>query len=122
VTLPFTLEDVTLFAVATYDGFDRPNTAQLVSLLSDGTVAGIDQVLQQGNSPYRQATLTGTLTSAVDVALVRGYYDSREELAFTDGDGELHGVRILEFAAQAFTGWWTFTMQLLETTRSVEGS
>lgn len=123
MTLPFALEDVTLFLVDTYDGFDRPNTAQLVGLLGDGTGSGNDQVLQQGSSPYRQATLTGTLTSLADVTLVRGYYDSREELTFTDGDGESHGVRVLEFNARAFTGWWSFTMQLLETTPPVpEGS
>jgi hypothetical protein len=123
VTLPFTLEAVSEFLVDTYDGFDRPNTAQLVDLLGDGSGSGNDQVLQQGNSPYLQATITGTLTSLADVTLVRGYYDSRDELTFTDGDGEAHGVRILEFAARAFTGWWTFTMQLVETTPPVpEGS
>jgi hypothetical protein len=79
-------------------------------------------VLQQGNSPYKQATLTGTITSLADINLVRDYYDSREELPFTDGDGRIHTVRILEFTAQAFTGWWTFAMQLLETAATVEGS
>jgi hypothetical protein len=122
VTLPFTLGDVTLFLVDTYDGFDRPNTAQLVSLLGDGSGSGNDQVLQQSNSPYRQTTLTGTLTSLADVTLVRDYYDSREELPFVDGDGGIHTVRILEFTARAFTGWWTFAMQLLETAATVEGS
>jgi hypothetical protein len=122
VTLPFTLEDVTLFLVDTYDGFDRPNTLQLVSLLGDGTRTGNDQVLQEGSSPFRQATLTGTIVSSADIALLRGYYDSREELTFVDGDGEEHGVRILELTARAFTGWWSFAMQLIETTRVIEGS
>lgn len=122
MTLPFTLEAVADFLVDTYDGFDRPNTAQLVSLLGDGTSSGNDQVLQEGSSPFRQATITGTLVSSADIALVRGYYDSREELTFVDGDGEEHGVRILEFSSRAFTGYWTFAMQLLETTRVVEGS
>jgi hypothetical protein len=122
VTLPFTLGAVSEFLVATYDGFDRPNTAQLVSLLGDGTGSGFDQVLQQGNSPFKQATLTGTLTSLADVNLVRGYYDSRDPVDFTDGDGDEHLVRILEFAAVAFTGWWTFTMQIYEDPELVEGS
>jgi hypothetical protein len=122
VTLPFTLEDITFLGVATYDGFDRPNTAQLVSLLSDGTGSGSDQVLQQGNSPYKQATLTGTITSLADINLLRGYYDSRENLSFTDGDAQEHTVRILDFGAQAFTGWWTFTLVLFEIATPVEGS
>lgn len=121
MTLPFTLGGVTLFLVDTYDGFDRPNSAQLVGLLGDGSTGG-DQVLQEGNSPFRQATLTGTLVSSADIALVRGYYDSREQLIFTDGDGVDHSVRILEFSSRAFTEYWTFAMQLFEDLALVEGS
>lgn len=122
MSLPFTLGDVALFLVEGYDGFDRPNTAQLVALLGDGTNSGNDQVLQEGSSPWRQAGITATLTSREDVQLLRGYYDTREEITLIDGDGEEHGVRIFEFGAQAFTGWWTCAMQLIETTRIIEAS
>lgn len=114
MSLPFSLGALERLLVETYDGFDRPNTAELVGLISDGTGSGTDQVLQQGSLPYRQAAVTGTLTEAADVVLARGYYDSREVVVFTDGDGEVHQVRLLEFSARAFTGWWTFAMQLLE--------
>lgn len=122
MSLPFTLGTVELFLVATYNGFERPNSMQLIDLLDDGTGLGNDQVLQQGNSPYKQATLTGTLASLADITLVRGYYDSREELTFMDGDGVEHGVRILEFSSQAYTGYWVFSMSLIETTPVIVGS
>lgn len=114
MSLPFTLGGIENLLVEVYDGFDRPNTAQLVGLLSDATGSGTDQVLQQGSMPYRQASVSGTLVEAADVALARDYFDSREVVLFTDGDGEAHQVRLLEFSARAYTGWWTFAMQLLE--------
>lgn len=116
----FRLGAVTPLLVQNFDGFDRPNTAQLVALLGTTTSTG-DQVLQQGSTPWLQAGISGTVLSEADVATLRGYYLTREPVRFVDGNGNATDVRVLEFKATDHTDWWEFTAQLLESDVAAAG-
>lgn len=109
----FALGSIDPLLVETFSGFDRPNTGQLVTLLSDGS-ASIDTVLQQGARAARQASLTGTITEQADLDALLGYYDSRETVLFIDGRGAGVNVRVFELAHEDFTHWWTFAVTLVE--------
>jgi hypothetical protein len=109
----FSIGSVSFLAVMSFAGFDRPQTATLVTLIGDG-VSTRDQVLQQGATPFLQATVSGVLTESADVAALRGYYASKETVSFTDGNGNTTDVRVLEFSATDLTDWWEFDMTLLE--------
>ena len=102
-----------LWLTAPVEGFDRPPTATLVTLLGDGTSTR-DQVLQQGATPFSQATVTGWTSDAAEVATLHGYDLSKETVTFTDPNGVATAVRVLEFRAVDNIEWWDFTMVLLE--------
>jgi hypothetical protein len=108
----FSLGTVDLM-VQSFDGFDRPNTAQLVTVLSDG-VSTHHQVLQSGSVLYLQAGISGVVVEPADIATLRGYADSHETVLFTDGNGNTTDVRVLEFSAKDLTLWWEFSAMLLE--------
>lgn len=110
---PFALGTISAFLVETYDGFDRPNRAALVDLISDGTSTN-DQVMQQGGQATNQATVTGWLYESADVVLARGYRDSKEIVDFTDGDGATWSVVVFDFTAKSLTGRWRFTATLVD--------
>jgi len=102
--------------VLSYDGFDRPNTAQLVTVLSDGTYAAT-QVLQQSALPRKRASLRVLTYTQADVDYLRTAYDARSVLSFTDCDGLPPDVQILEFIAErGQVGRRFFNMTLIEAT------
>jgi hypothetical protein len=109
----WSIGSIAFLVVFGYEGFDRPPTATLVTLLGDGTSTR-DQVLQQGATPFSQATVTGVCTEAADVATLRAYYHSKETVTFTDMNGVATDVRVLELRIVDLTDWWDFTMVLLE--------
>lgn len=109
----FLLGSVDPLLVEVFEGFDRPQTATLVGLLSNGTSIR-DAVLQQGETPFLQAQLTGVLTEAAHLAAMRAYYLSKEPVTFTDGNGNQTDVRVFEFRHTDLTDWWTFQATLIE--------
>jgi hypothetical protein len=98
---------------AEFSGFDYPNNAQLVPLLSDGA-SERNAVLQQSGLTMRQATLATTLDTA-DAITLRGYYESREAVDFVDHDGATTSVRLLEFSRSMVTaGLWAVMLTMIE--------
>lgn len=110
----FTLGAIDPFYVEKFGGFNRPRFVSVVNLLGDGG-AGPDQVLQSSGIPMRQATVTGWLTKQDDVDTIRGYDDSKEVVAFVDGNGNSTMVVLLELDTIDLTDRWTFTMTLIAT-------
>lgn len=109
----WSIGSIAFLGVDGMEGFDRPPTAALTTLIGDG-ISTRNQVLQQSATPFSQATVTGTLTEAADVAALRGYYHSKETVTFTDMNGNATAVRVLELRIVDLTDWWEFTMTLLE--------
>lgn len=95
-----------------FSGFDYPNNAQVVALLGDGT-STYNAVLQQSAWTARQGTLGCTLETA-DMLTIRGYYESREVVTFTDWDGTATAVRVLDFTRAFGDPDWDCTIVLLE--------
>lgn len=116
-----TLGDLDLWE-SSYSGFTYPQTAQVVPVLAvSGTIGG-NAVLQSGGLPWRQARLTATGPEA-DVAEIRGYYESREEVPFVDRFGVTRTVRVLEFSQDVILGdLWAYSLTLLEVTPPAVGS
>lgn len=117
----FALGSIDPLLDATFDSFVRPNTAQLVSLLGDGSTTD-DQVLQQGSSPFRQGSITATITELADYIAIRGYAETHEEVDFRDGNGTEYTVRVLDFDAKDQTGWWDISATLLRVSEVEPGS
>lgn len=110
----FALGTIDPLLVEDFDGFDVPSFKQLVPILSDGTSTQND-VVQSGAPGRGRASLTGVLHAA-DLATVRGYYTASTSVTFRDGNGNEREVIVLEFAAQDFTDWATFTATLVDVT------
>jgi len=97
----------------TFTGFDYPNNATVVNLIGTGT-STYNAVLQQSALTARQAQLRCSVVDA-DMLLMRGWYDSREEVTFTDWYGTATTVRVLDFARSLkFRGVWDVSLTLLE--------
>lgn len=103
-----------------WTGWDYANNAVRVALLSDGTGAG-NEVLQQSGLGNRQAQLKCFAEDA-DALLLRGYYEGRDLITFTDYDGSTCSVRIFDFARQLKGPVWEVTMTLLQYTEPVVAS
>ena len=98
---------------SSFTGFDYPNNAQRVPVLSDGTSTR-NEVLQQSGLTRRQATLGCSLEDA-DALVVRGYFESRETVTFTDRNGATRDVIVFDFTrTERFAGVWDCTAILLE--------
>jgi hypothetical protein len=102
-----------------FSGFDYPNTAQLLPVLGDGTSAR-NAVLQQSAPTVRQGSLACTLETA-DMLTIRGYYESREAVVFTDADGSVNTCRVFDFTRTFGDPDWDVTIVLLETDAVAEG-
>lgn len=111
----FALGTVDPLLVDKFSGFDLPPRAQLVTLISDGVSPGPDQVVQSSGTPFRTATITGTITEAVDLATLRGYDVTIEEITFVDGSGNETPVRIVGLQVEDLTDWWTFGATIIAT-------
>ena len=100
--------------VTSQDGWDLPQSAQLVRILSDGT-SEQNEVLQQGSWPFRQLTLGGVTDDVAELAILRGYNHSKESVLYTDPDDETLDVRVFDFAAaQTNNSVWQWRMVLVE--------
>lgn len=98
---------------ATFTGFDYPQNAQVVGLLAKDSSGG-NAVLQQSGLGFRQATLALWAEDA-DMATIRGYYETREAITFTDFDGATSTVRLLDFTRSLkLEGLWDVTVTMLE--------
>jgi hypothetical protein len=102
-----------------FSGFDYPNNAQVIPLLGNGT-STYNAVLQQSALTARQVTLGCTLETA-DMLTIRGYFESREAVTFTDWDGTVTASRVLDFTAAFGDPDWDCTIVLLEADVAVEG-
>jgi hypothetical protein len=101
-----------------WSGFDYPNNAQVVALLGNGT-STYNAVLQQSALTARQGQLRCILETA-DSLTIRGYYESREAVTFTDWDGTATDCRVLDFARDIkFAGVWDCTITLIESDAAV---
>ena len=104
----------------TFSGFDYPNNAFVVPLLGDGT-STYNVVLQQSALTVRQAAVSCVLDTA-DSLTLRGYYESREVVTFTDGEGDATDVRLLDFTrALRFGGYWSCTFTVMESDTAAIG-
>ncbi len=120
----FSLGAIDPLLVETFAGFDRGETAVATLLLGDG-VSSEDEVLQQGSHALGRAQLTGVLAEAADVNTLRGYAYTKNEVTFTDSNGNATGVRVLDLAIEDFGEWWTFSCTLradAATSFALEGS
>ena len=97
----FTLGTFDMDNVQAYDGFDRPNTATLVQVLSDGSdPSEPTQILQEGGVPMPQATIRGLTYDPADIVYLRQIRDSREYVQFTDCDGLSANVRVFDLTTE----------------------
>lgn len=103
-----------------WSGWDYANNAQRVALLSDGTGAG-NEVLQQSGLGYRTAQLK-CFAEEADALVLRGYYEARTLVTFTDYDGSSCSVRVFDFTRQLRGPVWEVNMVLLQYTEPVAAS
>lgn len=107
---------------ASFSGFAYPNNASVVPILPSAAGSGGNAVLQQSGFPWRQATLS-VLAEEANRVLLRGYYETRELVTFTDFDGTTSSIRVFDFAqSMRMAGLWDLTLTLLEITPPVAGS
>lgn len=101
-------------SVQAWTGFDYPETAQVVRLLGDGVDVG-NAVVQQSAIPFREATISGTLTSSTDVGNLRTYYAGKTVQTFTDNDGTNYSVEIFDLVVSLiYPSVWTYSCRLVE--------
>ena len=109
----YSIGTVTDVMDAGFSGFDYPNTAQVTQLLSASSSEG-NAVMQDGGLGFRQGTFE-CYAEDDDALTLRGYYESRVEVAFVEIDATTSYVRILEFARDlVFGGLWHCTMTLVQ--------
>lgn len=109
-----TIGSVTI-SVHRYSGWDYPQFGQVVSVLSDGTSVR-NEVIQGGASPRRRAELSGALTSAGDIATLRGYNLSKEVVEFVH-DSETLNAHVLDFSvarSRAHPWLYEYSISLIE--------
>lgn len=96
------------------DGFDRPQTSTMVMLLSDGT-SGDNEVMQQGSQPLRRANIRGRTRDPDVLTTLRGYYDSKDLVVFTDCDAVSTNVQVFELRTwRGYVGMLYYEMTLIE--------
>jgi len=113
----FTLDGRPL-RVRDFSGFDHPQFATLVRILSDGTSTA-NEVLQSGSVPRRQATVAATLRDRADVEALRALNLSKARVPFVDVLGDILDVVVLDLqvtSSAAVPGHWEYTATLVEAT------
>lgn len=120
-TSRFTLGGIPL-RVWDYAGFDYPSFATVVPLISDGS-STINQALQTGSLPGRQATFGCSLRSWTDVQQLRTWNQTKETLTWVDLYGDWINVLVFDVAIvtqpggldpASGRGLWSYTMTLVE--------
>lgn len=108
-----TLSGTTQVFDASFSGFDYPASRQVVSLIASDSAGG-NAVVQQSGLGIRLAELSGEMFRT-DLDLVRDAYDTGEPTQFTDHEGVVWSVVILEFAASyRFSDLWGFNLRMAE--------
>lgn len=104
----------------TTTGFNYPQNAQRVTILSNGTSTG-NEVLQSSGLGARSCVLSFRLDDPSDVETLRGLFASKAEATYVDEVGTVWFVRVFEFEP-SYTGneLWDCSATLLET--ASEGS
>ncbi len=97
-----------------YSGFDYPSYGQVVPLLSGDPTSGGNAVLQSSALTLRQAAVTANAEDA-DALVLRGYYETKAEVPFTDFDGTESTVIVMDFSRTNIKdSVWECSMTLLE--------
>ena len=109
----FALGTIDPLLVDRFDGFDLPGRAKSISILPDGTGATTDEVIQSAGTPFRRATITGTITEADDLGAFREYDELMTPITFRDGNGNEDVVMVLELHTSDRTELWTFSATLI---------
>jgi hypothetical protein len=120
MAIQLTLGSVTLLS-GSFSGFDLEQSRSRVAILSDGTSVR-NEVIQQGSTPYRQATIAFTCETA-DAETIRGYYEDATEVTFANYEDESSTVLVFDFARSiVVNGLWSCTATLIELSDPVAGS
>lgn len=108
------LGSVTTLLTTAYSGFDYPSYGTVVPLLSDDPSSGGNAVLQSSALTLRQASLTANAEDD-DANVLRGYYETKTEINFSDFDDTNRRVVVLDFSRTNIkSGLWECSMTLLE--------
>jgi hypothetical protein len=111
-----TIGTVTGLIPAGGNAFLFPEFAQVVGLLSDGTT-GSNAVLQSGAPTWRKAQASWQVVPTADMERLSDYAEQKSEQTLTEEDGTTRTVVLMDFAAALqFSGYWTVSATLLETT------
>lgn len=111
----FKLGTIDPFNVQSFDGFDWPETAQVVALLGDGSASTGNAVIQQSALTVRSAKISGTLTNSTDLSDLRGYHQSKDAATFTDDVAATITVRVFDLSvSKVFANVWNYSCTLVE--------
>jgi hypothetical protein len=104
-----------------YSGFDYPSYGTVVPVLSGDPTSGGNAVLQSSALTLRQAAVTVNAEDA-DALVLRGYYEAKTEVLFSDFDGTESTVVVMDFSRSNIKDTlWECSMTLLEMTPPVIG-
>ncbi len=96
-TGPYAIGAIDPLPVRTFSGLDYKSVYTRQRLLSDGTSADKNEVIQSSGLPGREATLEGPIRSHDTLATLRGYYEAATVVAFTTPDAVDRNVVIIDF-------------------------
>lgn len=111
--MSFSLGTIDPINVGSWEGFDYPETAVITQLLGDGASTN-NAVIQSTALPFREATIGGVIQDSNDLAALRGYYESKDLIAFTDDDSNNALVRVFDLVVtRIFISVWTYRCRLV---------
>jgi hypothetical protein len=113
----FSLGGVTLLVVTTEPDFEYPPSGQAaVLLIGDGTATDMNEALQSGPLPRRQAPLEAILDDELDIDDLRGFYVTKETVVLSYPDASTVSCIVWECRIRrAGPGHWTAALVLKET-------
>lgn len=89
------LGSVNPILVHQWEGFDQPETAHITPLIGNSSGAALNAVMQQTSLGFAKSTISGTLTDEDDLAVIEGYHESKETVAFVHGSTTYY-VRVFD--------------------------
>jgi hypothetical protein len=111
----FSLGTISPFNVQSWDGFDYPENAVVTALLGDGSASAGNAVIQQSALTVRESRISGTLTNSTDLSDLRGYYQSKGEVLWTDDVAATLTVRVFDLRiSQVMPTVWDYSCTLIE--------
>lgn len=118
-----TVGSVDEFWDSSYSGFTYPSQKQLLELLDNDTSPDGNVVVQQPAFGYREATVAGNVPGVDNFELLRDYDETGDPINFTDYDGALRSVRVLQMTgSMVFHDVWSVTLRLQELSQPTFGS